>query len=943
MNVSDALPFHMLAKESAICRNAVFVDVDYPALVHKKAAIVKETLALRDLLDQLVESDTPDDIPLCSDQYLAIGCDLRNVDVLDQLLSAELPLRTCSILVVAEVSITYMDTEAADALIAYTSQLGDEVRFCLLEQIIPAGSSHPFAQRMETHFNTLHTPLRSIHKYPNLVQQRRRFADRQWSSISARSLWDLWCDFHFVLPRERSALNTVEPFDEWEDFALFASHYFLLVASNTAKAKTGDREATHIGDGSFFERVPADEEQYTSGTSMPMDSKGTARNYGVLYEARRDEYFHHGGLGAKQRLNTTDVYYIPQSTTQCIDALLPPRIEPRMCHTVTSFPRSSRNASYDCLVVGGRASPDRPFGDCWVYQDQKWERVDDLPTPRYRHCATTAMDADGVVVIVVYGGRSAGGVALNDWLYWRCDHGWASIRCEESLLRPRFGASMTSDEPGSSSGTLLGGMGEDGRIITELWTWSIDFASKPPQIRLSSHIHKSHAMQQMVCRFGASLTRGPDRIYLVGGIPQYGLLLPVHEVVELLSPQPFHMQPMNLLLSTARTVPIPLLVGHTSTWDGRGLVIMGGGALCFSFGFYSNLGVWRRASDGRVEYNPWHLREVQYQMQRDERPSKSLRLTINNKYTEPDVVSRNPTPVLRDRTVRQMESVVQKGEPLVFESLDLGSCTSTWTTEYLKRVIGRQRKVVVHEATNRVMNFQEKNFNYVTKNFEVFIDEIVSGQPQYLRSLSSTESANKAANFEVDYPSIAQDFKVPHELGLVTDNLHSSVLRISGQVTMWLHYDVMANILFQIRGRKRLLLFPPSDITSLEIPHGKSSSRTNIFGSSGDFESMFPNTHPMDVILQPGEALYIPPLWAHTASPTEGVSVAINLFFRNLSSDLYSAGRDVYGNRDFSAYEQGRKDLVKIADRFHRLPPATGKFYLERLAEELREKAAALE
>lgn len=88
------------------------------------------------------------------------------------------------------------------------------------------------------------------------------------------------------------------------------------------------------------------------------------------------------------------------------------------------------------------------------------------------------------------------------------------------------------------------------------------------------------------------------------------------------------------------------------------------------------------------------------------------------------------------------------------------------------------------------MNFQEKNFKYITKEFGAFIDDIVSGQPEYLRSLSSINSADNAANFAFDYPSIAQDFKIPPELELVMTKFHSSVLRVSGPVTMWLHYDV---------------------------------------------------------------------------------------------------------------------------------------------------------
>jgi hypothetical protein len=42
----------------------------------------------------------------------------------------------------------------------------------------------------------------------------------------------------------------------------------------------------------------------------------------------------------------------------------------------------------------------------------------------------------------------------------------------------------------------------------------------------------------------------------------------------------------------------------------------------------------------------------------------------------------------------------------------------------------------------------------------------------------------------------------------------------------------------------------------------------------------------------------------------------LNIFFRSLSASAYPAGRDVYGNRDLAAYEDGRRDLDKIFRRF---------------------------
>jgi tRNA wybutosine-synthesizing protein 4 len=99
-----------------------------------------------------------------------------------------------------------------------------------------------------------------------------------------------------------------------------------------------------------------------------------------------------------------------------------------------------------------------------------------------------------------------------------------------------------------------------------------------------------------------------------------------------------------------------------------------------------------------------------------------------------------------------------------------------------------------------------------------------------------------------------------------------------------------------------------------------------------------PNTHPHDAALKPGDILFIPPLWLHAACPTSGVSVAVNVFFRNLAQG-YAAGRDVYGNRDLHAYEKGRRGLENIVRSFEGLPTDMSQFYLERLADELLRKA----
>lgn len=156
-----------------------------------------------------------------------------------------------------------------------------------------------------------------------------------------------------------------------------------------------------------------------------------------------------------------------------------------------------------------------------------------------------------------------------------------------------------------------------------------------------------------------------------------------------------------------------------------------------------------------------------------------------------------------------------------------------------------------------------------------------------------------------------------------------------------LQQQVMANIYCQIVGSKRLVLFPPHDVSRLAIPPGASSSSVDVF--SGELPA---GTHPHEAVVHPGDILFLPPLWLHTAQPLASpnrsghMGVAVNVFFRSLATEGggYSSGRDVYGNRDLAPYEKGRQDVARIAHAFRNVPPQMRGFYLQRLGDELAQK-----
>ena len=120
---SDPLPFQCLSRYPEACQSVTFVDVDYMQLIIKKAEVIQQTAPLRQLLTNVKIPISGEAVTLRSDQYLAIGCDLREVEKLGEILAAEFDLENCLVLCTAEVSITYMDVHAADALIRWAATL----------------------------------------------------------------------------------------------------------------------------------------------------------------------------------------------------------------------------------------------------------------------------------------------------------------------------------------------------------------------------------------------------------------------------------------------------------------------------------------------------------------------------------------------------------------------------------------------------------------------------------------------------------------------------------------------------------------------------------------------------------------------------------------------------------------------------------------------------
>lgn len=560
-------------------------------------------------------------------------------------------------------------------------------QFCLLEQCLPEGPAHPFAETMLKHFDKLQSPLKSAQIYPTLQHQRTRFLERGWKHVNCRSLWTLWADDNFLSPQERQALDLVEPFDEFEEFALFASHYFVLLASTVAgSASTSsalrDVHSTLAGDAPFSSLVA-----YQPAYAEFPRSSGQ-RRYGAIVSSKNNVLYHHGGHGARGRLNTYDVYARSAET----DSIEIPRFnmsgnapsEGIMSHTITTMSDGT------VLFVGGRASPEKISKECYLYSGGEWSKSHDLPFPLYRHSATAvsiATKVGSVNGVIVYGGRTVLNKITDTFLLWDVTRGWRELDVLDSRPSARFGGCAATFDGSGTRGVLCGGLNTTGTVMQDFWEWELVDDATPviKCVDRTDDFTTENVSRNVLGRFGAQLVSLPGHLLLVGGVIANDILKEEDEILRIVEDFSFG-RPLAEQLR-----PRPLLVGHAVARSKNDeVVVTGGGAVCFSFGTCWNHGTYTLSS---TLSRPWQLvREMPFWTSPIvPAPSESTPANASV-HTAREAAAAAPLPVKRCQieSAEDFDAILTASVPVILENLDIGTCTRLWSSEYLKSKIGER-------------------------------------------------------------------------------------------------------------------------------------------------------------------------------------------------------------------------------------------------------------
>ncbi|XP_052668990.1 tRNA wybutosine-synthesizing protein 4 isoform X1 [Harpia harpyja] len=578
----DSLYFRL--KDIGLLHHTVVYEVDFPSVACQKATLIKRMKELSALV-----GDTGGEelgvITFSGEDYKLLGVDLSELSELERALEEAGLDNGIPTLFIAEVVLTYMENSRSDALIQWAAEHFSQACFLLYEQMHP---EDPFGRVMQQHFSQLNSVLHSLAQYPDCEAQQRRFFEKGWTECSVMDMNEF---FTCCTPEdEQQRVQALEPFDEYEEWHLKCSHYFVLTASKGMEPSWTPLLSNMT--------VPHHDETVRMAGSI---TAAVCAMHSEISGLRR--YGHHsvlikpnvilttGGFGEEdgQHCRMRNFHVLIKHAgywkAGCVKKENPDkRWDERLYHTVSCLSNSL------ALVVGGRTSPSSAgLGMLWLKfpetcnasdpNDITVELVSLQPAAepaalRWRH-STTEVIFKGEKYLFLYGGRSAMEPVLGDWYFLHAQE----LSCTVIPVEGPVPESRHSHSACSWKGGVLiaGGLGAAEQplgsvfFLRELehgFQWQT-VETHPPLIPRYSHTAHVH----------------DGKLLLVGGVWFHSSSVPGITVIDLMT---------GLCLDYTINVEHlewPLMLhNHSSVFlpNEKELLLIGGGGNCFSFGTHLN-------------------------------------------------------------------------------------------------------------------------------------------------------------------------------------------------------------------------------------------------------------------------------------------------------------------------------------------------------------------
>ncbi|XP_016283801.2 tRNA wybutosine-synthesizing protein 4 [Monodelphis domestica] len=581
----DSLYFRL--KVAGHLTRAAVWEVDFPDVAERKAARIRGTPELAGLAGpplSEVESGPNSALRFASQDYRLLGSDLRDLPALRDALEATGLDSAAPTLLLAEAVLTYLEANNAAALLAWASGYFANALFVLYEQI---GPHDPFGRVMLQHFQRLNSPLHGLASFPDVAAQRRRFLDAGWQACSAVDMNEFYRGF--LSAEERRRVEMLEPFDEFEEWHLKCSHYFILAASTVSTA--GLTQTLLLPPGEVLRRLEPNPPVGVLPASIIGECEGLdLKRFGhATALLGSDVILSTGGFGEQEgrhsRMSKCHVLLRPKGSrwNASPGCGAGTQWDGRLFHTMTSFSETL------VLVLGGRLSPVTPaLGMYWLScpipagKDADNLKVTirevgpeaEFPSPRWRHSAAKVL-CQRQKYLFVYGGRNGKDPVLGDWHFLHMDTmTWVSLPVEGPEPDARHSHSACSWKEGA---LIVGGLS-----VSEEPLGSVYFL-KPVSNGFSWE--RLEVQPPITPRYSHTAHVFDGKLLLVGGVWIHSSSVPGVTVIDLTTrlSSEYH-------IDTAY-VPWPLMLhNHTSILlpEEQQLLILGGGGNCFSFGTHFN-------------------------------------------------------------------------------------------------------------------------------------------------------------------------------------------------------------------------------------------------------------------------------------------------------------------------------------------------------------------
>ncbi|WP_224360459.1 cupin-like domain-containing protein [Hyalangium versicolor] len=220
---------------------------------------------------------------------------------------------------------------------------------------------------------------------------------------------------------------------------------------------------------------------------------------------------------------------------------------------------------------------------------------------------------------------------------------------------------------------------------------------------------------------------------------------------------------------------------------------------------------------------------------------------------------------------------LRTGTPVVITgAMDEWPAMKRWTNEYLRSRAG-ERSIRVSTA-HRGVHFKggDKIIDYSSMKLGDYIDLVTGQQVSDGRLYATVVPIQRAL------PELWEDVSFPPYFN--REECPSPNMWFGpGNNVSPLHYDSTHNILTQVRGSKRVTLYPPREIGRLYpfafSSHSMHISQVNMVEPDHSRFPEFQKAERLEFVLEQGEMLFIPLFWWHALAGI-GENISINYWWR---------------------------------------------------------------